>query len=598
MNAATQDRVHLPRSEYDLAAKVRIMIGMRLLIALIMLIAAGIAHYIALQEHAGLGILETNTIAGLFVYVSITMLLLSIGYLLYYPRCPNMRFFAHIQMTIDLFLETMIIFALGGSGGPFTILYILTIVSASIILGGNSSILFAGLAAALYLWLALAGMFDVQIFNLRQRIGVLNLPKNLVFYFMVTNLGGFFMVGYLSQYATESMRKTDDLLAMHIDHYEDLRFRLRHIIRSIQSGLMTVNLERTVHILNPEGERLLGRREEDVAGKQVDGLFPERIIRRIRRLLHDSEAASAYSEEITYDRDGESIPLSFTISLLRDEQNRKKGILLLFQDMAKIRQLEFHKQMADKWASMAELAANIAHEIRNPLAAMTGSIELLSENPNLDEKDQRLMRVVMRESQRLNRLITDFLDYSRPMALKIEPRDLNEILNGILTMLRASRPEGSNLILSMRTTHKELPALVDLEKINQVFWNLIKNAMEAMSDSGTLTISTSYRWLSPPSSTLIDAGELQGGIEDGHEKGDVLFACVSVEDSGSGIRPEQMEGIFNPFTSYKKSGTGLGLAISYRIIEGHSGHFAVASRIGTGTTFHVLLPSRPSGGTA
>lgn len=603
MNSTSSDYREQAAPYADISEKVKGMIMIRLLISVMILITLGISQYSTVISEGSRNselpsanatpkdAAHSIKLIDFFTAIAVTLSVISLVYLIYFTRCANMHFFAHIQFTMDLLIETMIIYFLGGSTCPFTFLYVMTIIGSSIVLGGNSSLYFASFCSIFYLWLVLAGFVYVPIFGYLLPIKLATLSARELGYFLTANLGGFLAVGFLSKVATGSLQNATDLLILHTHQYEDLRFRHNYIIQSIQSGLMTLNLEQQITLLNKEGEKLLGVAESQVKGHSLEILFADRITRRVRKLINGQEISRVYQDDISYKKLEQNIPLRFTISLLTDENNQKRGILLLFQDVAQLRKLEMQRQMTERWAAVAELASSIAHEIRNPLAALTGSIELLRVRSGMDGREQKLMNVVLRESTRLDSLITDFLNYSRPMSLSFDNRDLNEILEETLTVIRAGYSDPSPITFRFSSTLKECRARIDRERITQVFWNLIRNAQEAMPDGGVLEIQTSYSYFLPFASTVITKSELDHESESIDQKTGLRYAWVKIADTGMGINPENLKSIFNPFTSYKPRGTGLGLAISYRIVEGHNGHIAVETEVGKGTAFHVLLPT-------
>ena len=252
--------------------------------------------------------------------------------------------------------------------------------------------------------------------------------------------------------------------------------------------------------------------------------------------------------------------IGLNITILRDINENKTGYIGIFQDLTEKKKLESEMKNKEKWAAIGELSANIAHEIRNPLASLRGSIEMLKEGKIPEKHKGKLMDIALSEMERLNNTISDFLTYSSPKPLEIQPVDLHSILDSTLELLKNT--EHKNGISIKRDFEGQLFIHADPEKIRQVFWNLGANAFEAMETSGELTVST---------------------------KNSLKNVTVSFSDTGSGISQANIDKIFYPFFTTKEKGTGLGLSIAYRIIEEHNGRLIVTSRPGIKTTFEIIL---------
>jgi two-component system, NtrC family, sensor histidine kinase PilS len=238
-----------------------------------------------------------------------------------------------------------------------------------------------------------------------------------------------------------------------------------------------------------------------------------------------------------------------------------------FQDLSNLRRMEAHVRRAERLATVGQLAAGIAHEIRNPLASISGSIELLRQAPQVSEDDRSLMTIVTREIERLNALITDLLDYANPRPLQPSVFDLAILLQETMQMAQQDRGE---VELTLEVNHP-LQISADASKLRQVLWNLVHNARDAARERGR---HVTVRAHAHP--------QIAGWIE------------IIVADDGPGMAPELQRRIFDPFFTTKRKGTGLGLATCHIIVADHRGRIDVESTVGTGTLIHVILPSTPA----
>jgi two-component system sensor histidine kinase PilS (NtrC family) len=270
-------------------------------------------------------------------------------------------------------------------------------------------------------------------------------------------------------------------------------------------------------------------------------------------------------------KDGASLILGFSISPLKDSNDREMGNILIFQDLTRLREMEEHLKRADRLAAIGKMAAGIAHEIRNPLASISGSIEILKDEVGNSPQNQQLMGIVLREVNRLNSLIADFLLFARPISPGKEKIHLHRLLEEILQMFTHS-PDFTPQIRLETQFHGDLYIQGDPHQIRQVFWNLFINAAQAMPEGGTLRVD--LRRNSSPAP-----------LTEGR-----LYGEVAVCDSGTGIGEEEMGKIFDPFFTTKERGTGLGLSIVHSIVESYGGKITVQSKVGQGTTFKILLP--------
>jgi len=306
---------------------------------------------------------------------------------------------------------------------------------------------------------------------------------------------------------------------------------------------------------------ILGREEAELSGCPIQEVFPD-LAQEIER----GQRPPPYREVVVHRTGGQPVTLGLSTSELRDASNSPRGWLLVFRNLSPLKEMEARVRRSERLAAIGKLAADMAHEIRNPLASLSGSIELLGRVAPLSPENQELMGIILTEADRLNQILTDFLAYARPAPLVPAPLDLALVVEETLKMLQNVRPPGAALKL-VAEVNGPIPIEADLNQVKQVLWNLLQNALEAMPEGGTLTVRA--------------APTPDGG------------ATLEVADSGEGIAPEDLGRIFDPFFTTKRQGLGLGLATVHRIVEAHGGRVEVDSAPGHGSSFTVHWPPNP-----
>ncbi len=466
-----------------------------------------------------------------------------------------------IQFIVDVLLVTWLVWISGDVRSPYIALYIVIISLASIFLGPRDAIVTSvGCALAFTVCsLAVVGGITGRVSAIPVET---NLPETIqsVGLFDIT----FLFVGLLSARLAQRQSRSDDRLMAATQTLATLRALHERIVASIRSGVVTTDLQGRIYTFNAAAEEITGYTETDVRGKEASILFGD-IGEDITASLKAAESgeASPRFEANCLTAEGLRLRLGFTISPLFSESGETTGIVITFQDLTQIRALEEASRRQDRLAAIGRMAASIAHEIRNPLAAMRGSIQMLRSEMANDSSQAELMAIILRESDRLNRIISDFLTYARPRSIVRSEVDVCELLRETYTLMRHSPEVGENQTLAEDLPLNGIVADVDAEQLRQVFWNLSRNALQAMPDGGTL------------STQLQRTGN--GRLR------------ISFRDTGRGMSPEQVEHLFEPFSS-TTGGSGLGLSIVYQIIRDHGGTINVRSREGRGTTITIELP--------
>ena len=379
------------------------------------------------------------------------------------------------------------------------------------------------------------------------------------------SLFGFFAVAYLSSYLAESLRKTGAELRDKSGQVASLQAKNENIIQSMREGLLSTDLEGKITELNPSGAEILGCRLQELRGRPLGSVFRNLYLQE--RSVPDAGALPA-RQEITYQHpQKEHRILGVSFSSLIIPELGAAGYVYNFQDLTDEKRREVEYRAKDRMATLGRMAAGIAHEIRNPLASIAGSVKLLQSISQLDEDQVKLIAIVSRESERLNKLVSDFLLYSREQRLQFRSVNLVNLLEETLLLLEHHPLFGPHYHIERKMPRREVTVSADADKLRQVFWNICDNSLKAMSGGGTLSVQV-------------------------EERGDKIRTTLS--DTGIGLTPVQIEKLFEPFQSGFEQGTGLGLALVYQIIHGHQGSIDVDSKPGKGARFLIELPRQPA----
>ncbi len=485
--------------------------------------------------------------------------LLYIGMLTWLARAPQVQ--AYVQFAGDLALVTALLYQFG-AGSPFSPFYLVIIIAASTLLGQRAGIAVASAASLCYATLQLALAFG---WVKSPTGGVVEGLSPRLLYSLFVNLLGFYAVALLTSRLTSRALRAEGALEIQREDLADLQIVHRDVIESIPSGLFTTDLAGRITTLNRTGRRILDLGEEELVGRPI---FESAIFTREqwREFTSASGRAGRLRSELRLVKEGQPIELGFSISRLTDSEGSHRGYIVIFQDLTRWRKLEEEVRIKDRMAAVGELAAGLAHEIGNPLAAISGSVQMLAHAPGRTDSERKLLEILLKESQRLDRTIKGFLRFARPRERSSVTFDIASLLSENVSLL-ANSPEvsaGHSVTLAVDPPSAALAG--DPDQISQIFWNLARNALKAMPTGGRLEIS--------------------GKLEDGHY-------CMRFADTGRGMSEEERANLFHPFQSFFDSGTGIGMAIVYRIVEEHGGEMSVDSAPGAGTIITVTLPALP-----
>ena len=472
------------------------------------------------------------------------------------PRVLTLQFLA------DALVVLAVVWSTGGLLSAYTPLMLLPVLAASV-LGGRR----AGMRAAGVLGTGVVALSAVQYgwlpapTALRDPLQVALLPPlPLAAYTLAANVGGFVATALLVGHLSESLSRTGADLARATTSLADLTTLSQRVIDSMTGGLIVTDAHGGVVLIKRTAETITARRAQDLHGEPVDRVLP--------LPAGESDGGIPVRLECSFTRvDGSVIELGATVAPLLGGGGQRAGQLVTFQDLTLIKQREAERQRQERLAAVGEMAAGIAHEIRNPLASMSGSIQLLRHELTLRDDQATLLDIVMRESQRLNDIIKNFLSYAGPQRVSRSRVDVACLVTEVGALLQ-QQAQGPGAV----TIRVDAPAPVfhdvDEAQLRQVLWNLATNGIKAMPEGGVLHLGVA---------AVPDAGgaSLQ----------------VSVRDEGVGMAPADIERMFQPFQSGFRQGSGLGLAIVRRIVTDHGGRVSVRSTPGAGTEVTVSLPA-------
>ena len=496
--------------------------------------------------------------------------LVTILYALLLAKVKDLDKFIFLQVTVDHLFITGLIYFTGGRDSYFPMAYFFAIIGCSILFYRRGAFFSASISTLLYGFLLL--------FQLHHWINPLGSSQSYetsqIFYSLIIYMASFYIVAFLSSMIAEDLKnKRKELVQKQVD-YDQLETFNRNVIQSLDSGLLTVDLHGKINFLNRTAERILNSDGDPAKEISIYDLFPTlmRGADETGKKAPDTFSENQRSETQFISPQGRKIHLGFSISPLTGPEGSLIGHTLIFQDITRFKEMEEQMKRLDKMAAINQLAAGMAHEIRNPLTSLSGSIQMLKSELTLEAHQDRLMNIILRESERLNALISDFLLFAQPPKTNKGIWSIKNILEETIELFIHSSDYPETLQIHFPHPLEEIRIWVDPDQMKQVFWNLILNATQSMGERGELTVGLEKKSDGMSLSTLKE------------------WARISISDSGKGIAPHEKDRIFEPFYTTKDGGTGLGLSIVHKIIENHDGVIKVESEVGKGSTFTLLIP--------
>jgi len=506
-----------------------------------------------------------------------TIYFLTFIYIILFKTLKNFLRQAYLQLLTDTIFVTAIIYSTGGIDSIFSFLYILTIINASIMLYRRGGMIIASSSSLVY-----GLLLDLHYYNIidpiGERINYYDASQGVnIIYLTIVNIGAFYLVAFLSSYPSEQARKSKVELKAKEDDIIKLEALNDWIIRSMTSGLISLDGQDRIILFNPAAENMFGIKAEHVIGIRIADALPF-LKEYLYKKVEDKDYANAKHDVIDLQytgNKGKKSYLRFFISPLRIPEGDRKGQILFFQDITEMRQIEEEMKRVEGLALIGELAAGIAHEIRNPMASISGSIQILKDDFERNDVNRRLMDIILREINRLNSLINDFLLFARPKPADFRELNLNQLIMESIELFKNSIKWNNKIDIDIHLK-QSINIVSDPDQIKQVLWNIFLNAADAMPEGGVINV--------------------YAGVEDSNPevfKTGRKIVKIIIRDSGNGFSEKALSSIFTPFFTTKERGSGLGLAIVNRIIGGLKGRAFGRNHPDGGAEITILLGKEP-----
>lgn len=536
----------------------RLLIICRLIIITLFL---GVAIFLDIKK-TGFPV-SVSTLNFLYFIIAATYFF-SLAYILLLKIFKDLRINIYLQLAIDILLVTLLVYITGSYRSNYSVLYTLIIIYSVIFLDRYGGLIIASAAGSFYS--LLLGLEFCQWLPVLSKIEPdYSLTAEEVLTRILVHIVSFYVLAFLASFVVEQEKKVRSLLLEKESEFDQLDLLFRSIVESVDTGIMTIDFEGTIKTFNRAAEQITGYSLAQVKNRLVADVFPECIASFALEL--DRRQSKNRMEVVIEDRNGRKVHLGCSISPLKDKQNREIGSILIFQDLTEIRQMEENLEKSKRLALIGEMAAGLAHEMRNPLASITGSIELLRRNLALKDTDDRLMQIILRGKDQLDNFVRDFLLLAKPIPVVREVVDVNATAVDVLENMKLSKDWTNEIKIDCSLAPK-VAAFANREQLRQVVQNLVLNAVQAMKEGGVLSLATKLMQIN-------------------HKE----VVEIRVADTGLGIEEKDLKKVFEPFFTDKEKGTGLGLTIVGRIVDGYGGKIEIQSRINQGTVCTVRLPA-------
>ena len=531
----------------------------------------GIATFLEIK---GEDLLPEISLLSLYLVI-ITSYILSLFYFFLLNLTKNIKITLYIQAICDVLMITGLVYATGGISSVYAVFYTLVIIYSVLFLERRGGLIIASACSICY-----GLLLDLEYYKILTPLYAIVFQDNpftagYVFSKIIIYILSFYLIAFLAIFVVEQEKKTRTLLQEKETAFDQLDLLHRSIIESVDTGILTINLRGQIKSFNRAAEEITGYSFAEVEDRNIVYLFPEYggLLENIHTGDHPDSQQSRVEMYIE-SHEKKPLTLGCSVSFLNDGTGKRIGDILVFQDLTAIKKMELILEKNRRLAFIGEMAAGLAHEMRNPLASISGSIQVLHKSLPLNEPDERLMQIILRGKDQLESFMRDFLLLSRPTPGMSEMIKITDIIEDIIESIRYL-PDWRDDIQVIKSLQDHLPFIrANKTEIRQLIWNVLMNAIQSMPNGGWVTIETGK------DTTDISAGQ---------------FLEIKISDNGQGIMENDLGKIFEPFYTTREKGTGLGLAIVNRIVEGHAGKIKVDSRSGEGTTFMIWLPCLQEG---
>jgi len=548
--------------EESIVSRLRWLIISRVAIVTFLL---GITTFFKIQK---IELLTETSIVSLYIIFALTYFL-SVIYLFLLKFVKNPKVNVYIQTFTDVALITGLVYVTGGIRSIYSVFYPLAIIYSVLFLGKRGGLIIASISSILY-----GLLLDLEYYGVippidSEVVHNYDLSAGYVFSRIFIHILSFYIIALVASYAVEQEKKTRVLLAEKRTAFDKLDLLHRIIIQSVDTGIMTIDLQGKIKSFNRAAEAISGFTFAELENRNVAEIFPG--FTHMKEIINEDDKRSSvrnrYNMEFV-NKENQALILGYSVSTLKDNKGKRIGDIVIFQDLTSITKMEEALEKSRKLAIIGEMAAGLAHEMRNPLASISGSIQILNKDLKLGDTDERLMRIILRGKDQLESIIKDFLLLARPAPGNKETIFIKEIIEDVMESIHFV-PDWNNGIKVILQLSDNLSIHANKTEMREIIWNLILNAVQAMPDGGHLSLETKNKL------------SVDNTIE---------YLEILVSDTGCGIEEAYLNKIFEPFFTTKERGTGLGLAIVNRIVEGYTGTIVIESKIERGTTCIVSLP--------
>lgn len=525
----------------------------------------GIAAFIQIK---GTKTLPDASISWVY-YIIITTYLLSFLYLVLSRKIESLEVNVHIQALCDVALITVLVYLTGGIGSIYSVLYSLVIIYSGLFLTKKGAITVASASSISY-----GLLLDLQYYGVIQPLygGLLDYDPSAGYVLsrIFIHIVSFYIIAFLISFVVEQEKRSRALLAEKESEFYQLDLLYKSIIESVNAGIITIDLQGNIKSFNRAAEQITSFSFSEVEGKKIDSVFAGffEILAEIKGKKKDGHGIDR-GETVVSGKQKKKTVLGFSVSSLIGSKDNKIGNIVIFQDLTGAKEMEKEIEKTRSLALIGEMAASLAHEVRNPLASISGSIQLLEMNLDLGETNKKLMEIILRGRDQLENLVKNFLLLARLDRSNREEIDINDVVDDVLESLLFS-PDWQDNIEVERKNISEARIHGNKTEVRQMFWNLVLNAVQSMPDGGRLKIEARF----------LPAENGKKCLE------------IRISDTGCGIDRDIAGKMFTPFYTTKERGTGLGLTIASRIADSHGGKIEIQSELDKGTSCMLLLPLR------